>query len=94
MIHAAAIMHIKTKTIYTLPIPARHCDIIHNICEKHGFKEVGAEFEQGFIASYDDVPTAFPLFVRRRTAKRLAIESNQILPGKGNNQDLFSEDVW
>jgi hypothetical protein len=43
--------------------------------------------EQGFILSDG-------LWVDRETAKKVAIEAEQLLPRAVNSKYLFSEDVW
>lgn len=91
-----AIIH--KGTIYTLPKPNRHHDVIHYICEK-GEGPVGGTSNQGFFTSEGR-------FLDRKAAWNLAKDTNQILTKK--SQDgityeraiaaadgiLFSEDLW
>lgn len=86
-------------TIYTVPRPGRHHDVICHIVDTHpAIKPVGGE--QGFIAS--DGATQ-GRFVDRLEARKIAEAAGQLIAGRRDNdgvpyvaQDgrLFSEDVW
>lgn len=83
MIHAAAIEY--EGTVYTLPAPARHCNIIVLIVEKAGTYH-SSNASQGFL---DDSMG----FLDREEAGERAIGCGQI---KALNcpPELYSEDLW
>ena len=82
MIKAAAIRNKETGVVWSLPVPARHHDLIW-VCTEWD----QSKFEQGFLT--DD-----NRYVDRIEAKQIAIANNQLLPRAGNLDALFSEDVW
>lgn len=93
MILAAAIRG-EDGTIWTLPPPARHHDIGRYMCENgHPAPFPGGD-DQGFIAGGEFRGRELPVYVRRVPAMRIARENNQILLGKGQHRELFSEDLW
>jgi hypothetical protein len=67
--------------VYTLPRPARHCDIIHHVV-KQGVSLLGSL--QGFVLSDGT-------FVDRYQAARVAYLAGQIEEGIGQ---LYTEDLW
>lgn len=85
-----AAIHYK-GTVYSLPRPGRHCDVIRHIWECLGDKP-GEEREihcetQGFL-------TSTGRFVRREPAMRIAKRAGQLTVGKFQPNTLFSEDLW
>lgn len=87
MILAAAIR--QDGVIYTLPVPARHHDIIRYMALDIGMPTPIAG-EQGFLVSHQGEAR----FANRTQAKAIARRSGQILEGKGLLRELFSEDLW
>lgn len=88
-IEVAAILY--EGTVYSLPRPGRHCDVIRHIWEKLGDKP-GEERHirgetQGFV-------TSTGRFVRREPAMRIAKAAKQLTEGKFQPCALFSEDLW
>jgi hypothetical protein len=86
---AAAIRNKETGVVWSLPVPARHHDLIR-VCTDWG---AGAQskFEQGFITdSYQ--------YVDRKEARQIAEQAGQVITrANGTNYKgsfLFSEDVW
>ena len=81
---------IKTSTdvVYSLPLPARHHDVIRYMCEEMFFDRVGGDFTQGFLASPDG------RFVDRKEALVIAKEANQLIRKTPPEDILFSEDLW
>jgi hypothetical protein len=73
-------------TIYSLPQPARHHDVMRHMADVHGFENVH-HLEQGFVLSVGR-------FCRRRPAKLIAERAGQLLERASGNERLFSEDVW
>lgn len=69
-------------TLYTLPRPARHSDVIKRINEVTG--DVDIVGYQGFMTSWDH-------FVCRKSGAQIALASGQI---RQNKTFLFSEDMW
>jgi hypothetical protein len=79
---AAAAVRMEDGTLYSLPPPARHHDVMHH------FKVMATPDQQGFI-------TSTGLWARRKPALRIAQRNGQLIreptaPAHG----LFSEDVW
>lgn len=74
-------------TVYSLPRPNRHHDIINHIAQQPGFIPPVKQDEQGFL-------TECGHFVRRKAAARIAKNAGQCgqvqCPGIG----LLSEDLW
>lgn len=84
MIVAAAIKH--EGTVYALPAPARHHNIIEYMVVEHGYERVPGDAEQGFIDSQEG-------FVERERAACIALENEQV--AKLHSPPwLFSEDLW
>ncbi len=85
MIVAAAIK--ENGLIHFLPMPARHHDVIRAMV-KNGYPKP-IKGEQGFV-------TIAGRFVNRNLALKIAILAGQLTMEnkKGNQNDLFSEDLW
>lgn len=83
-IKAAAIKD-HDGTVYQLPPPARHHNVIRLMVEAGRPKPITGE--QGFVLEDDR-------FVDRVTAKQIAVAANQQIPRAMNLRELFSEDVW
>lgn len=82
-IKAAAIKNKETGVVWSLPVPARHHDLIQ-VCTDWD-KRI---FEQGFI-------TEDYHYVDRTEAKKIAVEANQLVTDiRLTSHHLFSEDVW
>lgn len=79
---------IKTDdgTVWTLPRPARHHDVIRHIRDSGVKLPVGGD-RQGFVLSNGQ-------FARRKPALRVAIRAGQILNGRVIGGILTSEDLW
>ena len=86
MIHAAAIRHMVDGTIYTLPRPKRHPDIIWHIDQTRpgGFKH--CDMTQGFL-------THEGVFLNRIDAGIHALACGQI-PKLHVLPQLYTEDLW
>jgi hypothetical protein len=73
------------NTVYALPKPNRHHNVIHSI------EDISGPHEEGFIL--DD-----GTFLGRRAAMQLAKENGQLNRRSGENfyqgPDLYSEDLW
>lgn len=76
----AAAVKDKQGIIWALPAPCRHHDILKHLPDEH-------TAEQGFLLSDG-------IFVDRVTAKSYAMMNQQILEGRGQFRELFSEDIW
>jgi hypothetical protein len=75
----------KDGVVYSLPKPNRHHDVIRMMIRDY---EVAPHSgEQGFIDNLGD-------FYLRKPAKLIAILNNQLIARAGNDEELFSEDVW
>ncbi len=76
----------KDGTVYTLPRPARHHDVIRHMHEQGVSR---GHSDQGFVLNDGR-------FVMRKPALRVAEEAGQILEGAKLRRvhGLFSEDVW
>ena len=75
--------------IYSLPAPARHCDVIKHIVETTGYTTISVDMhrEQGFLDTNG-------LFLDRAAAYVRA-QGNGQLTAKGHKEGvLFSEDLW
>jgi hypothetical protein len=81
---AAAIK--EDGTVFALPAPARHHDIIHFMVHKYQVAPP-VRGKQGFLLSDGS-------FVDRVVAKVYADCHGQILTGMGQRRELFSEDLW
>lgn len=86
---AAAIRNKETGVVWSLPVPARHHDLIR-VCTDWG-AGAQSEFEQGFI-------TDQYRYVDRIEARKIAEQAGQVIT-RANGTDykgsfLFSEDVW
>jgi hypothetical protein len=74
-------------TIYQLPRPNRHHDVIRHIAKINGVGIKGSDV-QGFMTNRGD-------FVNRTKALRIALAAGQVLNPDGVRADeLFSEDLW
>lgn len=71
--------------ICSLPRPARHHNIIRAMAEEG--LQIPIVGEQGFLTSDGE-------FVGRRKALKIAKKCQQIISKNGNEQELYSEDVW
>lgn len=82
---AAAVMH--GGTVYSMPPPARHYNILQDMYAK-GIKQDHTT-EQGFLTDHD-------VFVRRKPALMIAEHAGQLKrkPGGYQGPELFSEDLW
>lgn len=75
-------------TVYSVPRPGRHHDVIHKIVRERGVKSVPANATQGFL-------TSTGRFVGRHLAHRLAIRCGQSCSRPLHlGSELYSEDVW
>lgn len=76
-------------TVYSLPAPARHHDVIRDIVDKTGARYVDARDEdQGFIDSEGR-------FLDRHRALMIALRAKQVIDeSKVRCRMLTSEDVW
>lgn len=86
MIVAVAIKGGLSGLIYSLPKPARHCDIIHTMSD--------AEIEVDNVNEGQGFLTSDGVFVDRKQAMKIAIDNNQILPDSLMLDELFSENLW
>lgn len=84
MIIAAAILY--NGSLWTLPKPARHCDILTYMIEC-GVSTPIAGDDQGFIT--DEIK-----FIDRKQAVSHAKACGQIVEPKFQQNALFSEDLW
>jgi len=74
--------------LYTLPRPARHCDIIAEINKNLvNRKAPKIGMVQGFLLSNDQ-------FADRVESAKAALASGQIEKLKFQKHQLFSEDLW
>ena len=80
MINQVAVKH--KNTIYVLPKPLRHHDILHSLPEKVD----RSVCEQGFLGSECQ-------FLTRKEAAETALETGQIKKLRWP-PDLYSEDLW
>lgn len=85
-IECVAIMD-RDGTIYSLPQPARHHDVIPMMVNEKGCQRPVLSSGQGFL-------TEDETFVNRVAAKRIATEAGQLLEREAGLRELFSEDVW
>lgn len=81
---AAAIAY--KGTVYSLPPPARHHNIIHHIVETTGEPSVGYN-EQGFLDQYGT-------FLHRKPALMVARQAGQLRTDRPVYDELFSENLW
>ncbi|HVJ31591.1 MAG TPA: hypothetical protein VND94_00625 [Terriglobia bacterium] len=65
--------------------PMRHHDLIHDLSEE-GYSAADVS-DQGFM-------TDSGRFVDRSEGLRIAIEAGQIVKKNGNENELYSEDMW
>ena len=72
---------------YTLPVPARHNDIIAHMRTIGKTPEQIAGATQGFM-------TNMGLFVMRKAALKVALRANQVADKLAPHDVLFSEDMW
>lgn len=85
MITHVAILY--NGTLYSLPKPNRHPDVIRMIFEQTGSGISGPDV-QGFL-------TGSGTFVNRVEALEIALRENQVLdPSSIRANRLFSEDLW
>lgn len=80
---AAAIFY--RNMIISMPAPARHADILRELCQIN--QGAAVDGEQGFLS--DD-----GTFWNRREAKRLVTEGCHKTIGNHCRTKLFSEDLW
>lgn len=74
--------------VVSLPKPARHHNVIHQMTEAGYTREQIARSDQGFV-------TDRGRWVRRVPAKLMAQDAGQIIrDSSGGSRELFSEDVW
>ena len=79
--------------LLSLPVPARHGDIIWYAIHVLGYESpVRGDEEQGFIAK--DAEDKYQRAVGREEAYKIAVEYDQLIERAGGGPDLFSEDVW
>lgn len=86
---AAALQHPETGRVFTLPAPARHCDVMSFMRNE---KVRPGECRQGFV-------TSSGRFVDRRIGYRLAEAAGQLLPQNRPGHTptpgtLYTEDLW
>ena len=73
-------------TVYSLPAPARHHDVIRHMRMERGIGPQDETWEQGFLLSDGR-------FARRKAAASVALRAGQI--EKLNwPPNLYSEDLW
>ena len=84
MIAAAAIKY--RGIIVSMPRPARHHTIISALFNLWSIR-TGGNGKQGFITDKGE-------FVDRKEGLRIARDNNQIIHKHGNENELFSEDMW
>lgn len=72
--------------VYTLPRPARHCDVMQLIVLETG-ERVPNDAEQGFL-------TECERFLRRKPAETVARRAGQVKAVKWPHLGLNSEDLW
>lgn len=72
--------------VYSLPKPNRHHHVIHMMVKQYNHP-IPINGEQGFITNEGK-------FVNRIEAKVIAVNNNQLTSRAGNEEELFSEDVW
>lgn len=78
---------VSRDVMYSIPAPARHCDIVQHVLETTG-QPIREPQEEGFL---DDTGR----FLDRRAAKIVAQQAGQILDnGVPQLDELFSENVW
>lgn len=81
----AAIMELGTAKVFQ---GRRHHLIIHDMVKNHGFKRVGAGFEQGFVTNQDR-------FVDRTEGRKIALAAEQVKEENlHTSHHVFSEEVW
>jgi hypothetical protein len=75
--------------VWSLPKPNRHYDVLRHIRAATGAETVDVESEddEGFL-------DASGRYLRRVSAKMSARINGQILPGRGEQRALYSEDLW
>ncbi len=71
--------------IYTMPPPARHHDVVHEMSGR-GLSVMRADCEQGFLLNNGR-------FAMRKAAAALAVRNGQIDAPKWP-PNLYSEDLW
>ncbi len=78
------------EMIFSLPPPARHHDVLHNMAENIIRTGQDPTWEQGFV-------TSSGRFVDRRQGCFIARNAGQldlVRPKTGPAWELFSEDLW
>lgn len=85
MIHAVAIKY--KGTLYTLPQPARHYELMPIICEDTGANVIFGQGEQGFITDTGE-------FLGRVEAGKHALACGQCKMIASASGELYSEEVW
>lgn len=81
-----AAIRIDYGAVFSLPIPARHHDLIRKLREE-GYEGPVHGDRQGFLLSDGS-------FVMRKTAGSLAARNGQLRNGKQISGVFTSEDVW
>ncbi len=82
---AAAIWDTKTCVIHSMPVPARHCNILNAIYDPTRDRKDNT-LEQGFLSSDGR-------FLSRKQALAFAIRAGQVKEGKWP-PELYTEDLW
>ena len=83
------ITHVAIKydgTVFSLPKPNRHHDVIRMIARLNGVGIAGPDV-QGFV-------TDTGIFLGRRQAMLYALDHEQVLNPVGHITQLYSEDLW
>ena len=82
---AGVAMRMTDRMFVSMPAPARHGDLIHelHLCGAGTY----AHNEQGFV-------TDTGRYVNRINARTIATDANQLKADARDHIDLFSEDVW
>lgn len=82
----AVAVRLPNGLVFTMEAPARHHNVIHAMTELE-IDTMREEVTQGFLLSDGT-------FCRRKPARRIAEEANQLLPRESKLSELYSEDVW
>lgn len=78
----------RDGVVYSLPPPARHHDVIWEICAKCGLSGYQPRVDdQGFLLSDGR-------YAMRRAAAHVALRSGQVTTVAHPSHGLFSEDLW
>lgn len=82
---AAAAIKDHDGTVYQIPPPGRHHNVIRMMADAG--RPTPITGTQGFVTSAGD-------FVERDVARTIAVMAGQLLPRASGGRILFSEDVW